>query len=243
MDPEGEEYLADVGDERFRLELAHPNSLAADEKKSSRGCGTASFSGSEIDKRSVSLIVAGGRDLKGENKKRINQSGESNEVRDLRSALTKSREESEKLGRQLVVMQQKLDAELYNRKLAEQKLSVAENVVATQKKEMVLLQRSAQLSPGDAKDRKLENALREIALLRSKVDEMNETKSISQGEGFAQLRASVSKLSSEKNELINCLRKQNKLIDVLKRQKVHLEAAVLVELAEKEVERYFDLAR
>merc|ERR1719334_1223468 len=48
------------------------------------------------------------------------------------------------------------------------------------------------------------------------------------------------KLRQQKNQLISAFRKQAKLIDVLKRQKLHMEAMKMLEFTEKEFMRIID---
>ncbi|EKF30970.1 hypothetical protein MOQ_005198 [Trypanosoma cruzi marinkellei] len=152
-------------------------------------------------------------------------------------------EDSEKLGKQLLILKKELEAEVCSKRVMEEKISMLERTVATQKKEILLLQRKVQSGVSELSERRLESALREIAFLKSKLSGAGETENSSQGDVVLQLESSLNKLVAEKDELLNCLRKQSMLLDVLKRQKLHLEAAILIDISERELGRYFDVAR
>ena len=56
-------------------------------------------------------------------------------------------------------------------------------------------------------------------------------------ENVARLRGEVRSLESQRAELLNVVKKQNRLIDVLRRQKMHLEAAKMLQITEDEFRR------
>eukprot|EP00455_Lapot_gusevi_P028324 TRINITY_DN30180_c0_g1_i1.p1 TRINITY_DN30180_c0_g1~~TRINITY_DN30180_c0_g1_i1.p1 ORF type:complete len:103 (-),score=20.17 TRINITY_DN30180_c0_g1_i1:17-301(-) len=81
-------------------------------------------------------------------------------------------------------------------------------------------------------DVRLQRALNEVESLRSQLS----TPQVGGPEPveMSRLRNDNKKLESQRLELIQCVRKQNRLIDVLKRQKMHLEAAKLLQITEEE---------
>ena len=60
-------------------------------------------------------------------------------------------------------------------------------------------------------------------------------------EDFKKALSDKAKLEKQKNELMVLFRKQLKLIDVLKRQKVHLQAAQMLNFTEKEFLKAVDI--
>ena len=56
-----------------------------------------------------------------------------------------------------------------------------------------------------------------------------------------QLSVENTRLRKRQAELVNAFKKQNQLIDVLKRQKLHAEEAVLLEIGETEFKRTLQL--
>jgi hypothetical protein len=89
----------------------------------------------------------------------------------------------------------------------------------------------------ETKDAKLNRALEEIDRLKAqmKSDELNyrETLEASKQEK-ERLVSENRRLSKHRTDLVNAFKKQMKLIDVLKRQKLHLEAAKMLSFTEEE---------
>lgn len=122
-----------------------------------------------------------------------------------------------------------------------QKLSVAEKTVAAQRKEILVLQR--QLAAASAQDARKtskaeEPAHKVVASPNRSVLAVAET-----GSEQAPLEEKLKRLQQENGTLLNCVSKQNKLIDVLKRQKILLEAATLLDISEREFAKYLELEK
>ncbi|ESL09805.1 hypothetical protein TRSC58_02470 [Trypanosoma rangeli SC58] len=165
------------------------------------------------------------------------------EKREQDSGPKKYKEELEKLGKQLLILTQRLDAEVNSKKLMEEKLSMAKSTIATQKREILLLQRQLQSGASESSDRRSEVPIRDIALLKPKLSGLGGAEKVPKGDDTYHLQTSLSRMSAERDELLNCVKKQSKLIDVLKQQKLHLEASILADISEKELGKYFDIAR
>lgn len=124
---------------------------------------------------------------------------------------------------------------------AESKLLVAEKTIAAQRKEILVLQRQATAdSPagGTAKGRATTRCEGGTPLAQASA-----AVAAAPSADVAALQAKVRELQDENRALLNCVRKQNKLIDVLKRQKILLEAATLLDLSEREFDKYLELEK
>ena len=58
---------------------------------------------------------------------------------------------------------------------------------------------------------------------------------------IASLRAEVTKLKQQQNDLLSAFKKQFKLIDILKKQKMHIEAARLLNFSEEQFQKTMEL--
>mmetsp|Transcript_10674 Transcript_10674/g.17431 ORF Transcript_10674/g.17431 Transcript_10674/m.17431 type:complete len:323 (-) Transcript_10674:1023-1991(-) len=93
---------------------------------------------------------------------------------------------------------------------------------------------------GTSKDVRLNRALEEVEKYRTRLQENEAAKkeAVDNAEGqVKKVKAEVRRLERQKTELLAAFRKQLKLIDVLKRQKIHLEAAKMLSFTEDEFTR------
>lgn len=94
-----------------------------------------------------------------------------------------------------------------------------------------------------AREVRLARALEEVGRHKQLVDDMKaaerERKSANHDD-YTRVLAEKAQLEKQKNELMAIFRKQLRLIDVLKRQKIHLEAAQSLNLTEREFMKAVD---
>jgi len=93
-----------------------------------------------------------------------------------------------------------------------------------------------------AKDAQHKRALESITRLKAQLVE-SQTSTPRGGEArgrVEELEAQVKALEKQRGELLTAFRKQMKLIDVLKRQKIHLEAARMLAFTEEEFMKTLD---
>lgn len=118
--------------------------------------------------------------------------------------------------------------------------------IAGLKKDLQTAERLAKQSESNtsAKDVQLKRALDSVTRLKAQVTELQ----AGSGKGgdstgrVTELEQQVSVMEKQRNELLAAFRKQMKLIDVLKRQKAHLEAARLLAFTEEEFMKMLDWA-
>ena len=95
-----------------------------------------------------------------------------------------------------------------------------------------------------SKDVRLNRALEELERTRAQLRQLREEREAA-GQGArgeaARLAAENTRLRKRQSELLLAFKKQAKLIDVLKRQKLHVEAATLLSFTEAEFTRTLEL--
>lgn len=108
------------------------------------------------------------------------------------------------------------------------------------KKEIEELQLLVKESETKSRDRefRLKQTIKSVQnlkekLLENKNNKKSELNSHAKKE-ISDLKTTINALEKKNNDLLTCFKKQMQLIDVLKRQKIHLEASRLLELTEKE---------
>jgi septal ring factor EnvC (AmiA/AmiB activator) len=95
-----------------------------------------------------------------------------------------------------------------------------------------------------ARDLRLNRALEEADKLRAQLKEQKESTSGGSDalkHECARLDSEVKKLTRQKAEILNAFKKQMKLVDILKRQKMHIEAARLLAFTEEEFTKALEI--
>lgn len=129
---------------------------------------------------------------------------------------------------------------------SKRKADSADSQMTVLKKELEALKRDAgkQTSGKSVTEVRLNRALEEVEKYKSQLSKLNQNSKEtmdSERKRMDQLVAENKKLEKQKAELIAGFKKQLKLIDLLKRQKMHLEAAKLLHFTEEEFIKALDL--
>ena len=168
-----------------------------------------------------------------------------NHVRVQESSIRQHLQENEKQKKLMNSLSARVERDVVEKQALEQKVRLLETQLAGARKELLLAQRQlgaattvAQVGATD--DVRLKRALQEIESLRQQLASSSTTPSEVNSE-VTLLRTENKKLEAQRLELVTCIRKQNKLIDVLKRQKIHLEAAKLLQITEEEFVRSLEI--
>ncbi|KND03288.1 uncharacterized protein SPPG_09015 [Spizellomyces punctatus DAOM BR117] len=150
--------------------------------------------------------------------------------------------ENSKLSKGVQSLQSQVDKYKKQNEELKKRVESTEGEAATLKKDMEAKARAQRQSEteGNAKDVRLNRALDEIerhkqAAARTAADtkeKLEESKRVNE-----KLLADLRRVQKQKGELLTAFRKQAQLIDVLKRQKMHIEAAKLLDFTEEEFVR------
>lgn len=171
-------------------------------------------------------------------------------VSDQDKLLKQSESERRKLTRKIGALetqlaQQKTIADETGPLLKEQ-----ENQIESLRAQVLALEKEKKKVEQDSRNRdvKLNRALQEVQKYKEQVAQAlsrdsssTATSAVMSNESVAQLTAQIRKLTQQKEELLAAFKKQMKLIDVLKRQKIHMEAAKLLSFTEEEFVKSLDL--
>ncbi|CAG5124621.1 unnamed protein product [Candidula unifasciata] len=157
----------------------------------------------------------------------------------LNQKLKEIEEERNRLLRTSSAQQQQIDK---HKKLSEEARTRSENLesqLSALKKDLDQTKRSQkkQQTSQSATEVRLNRALEEIEKYREQLLQAKSTSKDSQDSDkkrLEQLLADNKRLEKQKNELMAGFKKQMKLIDVLKRQKMHIEAAKMLQFTEEE---------
>lgn len=162
------------------------------------------------------------------------------------SSVKRVKEENLKLGKQLQNAQAASEKHLNLSKEQELKITDLERQITALEKELKQTDRAAKQNENknNSRDIRLNRALEEIerykTMLKQKESARQETAGSDQIQ-IERLRDENKKLERQKTELLAAFRKQLKLIDVLKRQKMHIEAAKMLSFSEEEFAQIIDV--
>mmetsp|Transcript_4186 Transcript_4186/g.7101 ORF Transcript_4186/g.7101 Transcript_4186/m.7101 type:complete len:114 (-) Transcript_4186:25-366(-) len=109
---------------------------------------------------------------------------------------------------------------------------------------MIEREKRRQVQDVTSKDSKLNRATEELEKMRMQLREAKATE-LGRNEGqrrdMEKLVEDNRKLERQRNELLQAFKKQMKLIDILKRQKLHIESAKLLAFTEEEFVKVLEL--
>lgn len=172
--------------------------------------------------------------------------GLTNQVQHQGRALTRLTEENEKQAKLITTMNQKIDREASEAKKYQHQLKLAEAQVTTLKKELEVAttsQPSSKAGGGGGGDTvpALKARVMELEQRLANTSPSHHPTATAGSDDVSTLRHENKKLDQQRVELLVCIRKQNKLIEVLRRQKLHLEASKLLELTEGDFTRALEI--
>ena len=160
------------------------------------------------------------------------------QIQALQRALKQQKAECEKKDQQIAQITARHDREVGTNKELHASLKSAEAQLGLLKKEITVMQHSLASKATGSEDTEAARCRRAEAELKSANVELAELRKLrdesSAAADAARLTEENRSLTKQRADLLQCLRKQSKLIDVLKRQKLHLEAAKMLQLTEQD---------
>ncbi|CAD7940543.1 unnamed protein product [Amoebophrya sp. A120] len=169
--------------------------------------------------------------------------GDNNQLRADNKALT---EENKRLSRQHVIAEGHQDKLKKTVALLEQKIRDFEKDLGDARKEndQLSLQSRKQEQDINSKEARVNRLLEDCERYRTSLRELrsqDQDKTKSDRKELDRLLAENRKIERQRNELVAAFKKQMKLIDILKKQRTHLEAARVLSFTEDEFVRILDL--
>ena len=170
-------------------------------------------------------------------------------VNDIQHQLKSEREETKKLRKRIQILEtenrRNNNMKTSNIPNSKQDIETLEQDVALLKKDLKTAERLAKQadSVSKSKDLQLKRATETITKLKAQLQD-TQSKSKGQDSGdqskLHEAENRIKLLEKHRSDLVDAFRKQMKLIDVLKKQKVHIEAARLLNFTEEEFMKTLD---
>jgi len=168
-----------------------------------------------------------------------------NEVNSLKVQLKAVEEDRKKLRRNLQNAEGSLDRQRKEAQALESKAAALEREVATLRKELEASEKARKQQEQESKNQllKLNRALQDAERFKARLEKQDSQRGASDAtqKELAKLRTENKRLQQQKTELINACKKQLKLIDILRRQKLHAEAARMLSFSEEEFAKTLEL--
>ncbi|KAJ3143843.1 Golgin sub A member 2 [Irineochytrium annulatum] len=151
-------------------------------------------------------------------------------------------DERSKIGRNVLTLQNQLDKAKKANEELKKRNDQLEVEVTTLKKELEGVNKAQKQTEndGNSKDLRLNRALEDLEKSKASLAKFHaesKDKLDSLKKNSERLLQDNKKLVKQKGELIAVFKKQNQLIDILKRQKLHIESATLLKFSEEEFVR------
>ncbi|ORX41961.1 hypothetical protein BCR36DRAFT_169181 [Piromyces finnis] len=148
-------------------------------------------------------------------------------------------DEKIKISKTLVTLQSQIEKYKKDDEEYKKKKESYETEIANLKKEITKLKRSKKQNETDinSKDIKLNRTLDELEKYKAQVNSLTqEIKDLKENDrkSIEQLLMDNKQLEKQKAEILLAMKKQMQLINVLKKQKIHIEAAKLLQFTEEE---------
>lgn len=168
------------------------------------------------------------------------------EIDTLRGSNSEATEDTRKTSQQVIVLTNALDKSKKQAAEAAKKTSEQDRLIADLNKDLAAARRNQKKTEQDlnAREVRLNRLIEEVERYKTQLREVKSTEGETQDRSkkdFERLQQDNRRLERQKAELFTAFKKQLKLIDILKRQKLHIEASRLLEFSEEEFMRTLDL--
>lgn len=167
-------------------------------------------------------------------------------IEKLKSIISSSKDESKSSDKKVATLQEKLQKADGDNGDLKVKLEDSERQIQTLRRDLLEANKKAKdnESERNARDVRLNRALEEVEKYKALLE--NEKSAARDGNNSSRkdvekMQASIRKLERQKGELIGAFKKQMKLIDILKRQKIHMEASKLLSFTEDEFAKILEV--